>query len=239
MISAMAMRDIEAMAAEGLHISPRDIVRLNALGLRVERASRAAEFVAVPRLAFLGDVSFREPTIGDEEWLAVAGQSYNLDNPETETLVVAACLSTRYADLPDPRDVPAVGRLLKRFRRGSIRRYTRAQLAAALEYALYGNDATAGESAPPREDRPSESEDEREPMPQWAGVLRDGIALRLGTLAELKQLTTSQLYALVQYTIECKHGGKLGDAAKSTPLGDYMRTLESIRNAATEGKSNG
>ena len=239
MISVMAMRDIEAMTAEGLKISPRDIVRLNALGLKVERASRAAEFVAVPRLAFLGDVSFREPTIGDEEWLAVAGQSYNLDNPETETLVVAACLSTRHADLPDPRDVRAVGKLLKRFRKGPVCRYTRAQLAAALEYALYGNDATAGESAPPCEERPRESEDEREPMPQWAGVLRDGIALRLGTLAELKQLTTSQLYALVQYTIECKHGGKLGDAAKSTPLGDYMRTLESVRSAATEGKSNG
>lgn len=239
MISKMAMGDIEAMTAEGLKISPRDIVRLNALGLRVERASRAAEFVAVPRLAFLGDISFREPTIGDEEWLAVAGQSYNLDDPETETLVVAACLSTRCADLPDPRDVPAVGRLLKRFRKGPVRRYTRAQLAAALEYALYGNDATAGESAPPQEAKPRESEDEREPMPQWAGVLRDGVALKLGTLTELKQLTTSQLYALVQYSIECKHGGKLGDAAKSTPLGDYMRTLESIRNAATEGRSNG
>ena len=235
MISAMAMRDVEAMQRDGIAVAPRDIVRLNALGLKVERSARAAEFVAVPRLAFLGDISFREPTIGDEEWLATAGLSYNLDDPETETLVVAACLSTRYAELPDPHDVRAVGKLLKKFRKSAIRRYTRAQLTMALEYALYGNDATAGESAPPREDRPRESEDVREPMPQWAGVLRDGVALKLGTLTELRQLTTSQLYALVQYSIECKHGGKLGDAAKSTPLGDYMRTLEAVRNAAKEG----
>ena len=243
MISAMAMRDIDALRADGIDVSPRDIVRLNALGLRVERSARAAEFVAVPRLAFLGDISFREPMIGDEEWLSIVGLSYNLDDPETETLVLAACLSTRPELLPDPRDRKAVGNLLKRFRRGPVRQYTRAQLSAALEYAMYGNDATSGESAPPREGKPRKSEDEREPMPLWAGVLRDGVALKLGTLKDLKYLTTSQLYALVQYTIECKHGGKLGEAAKSTPLGDYLRTREAIRDAGEkknmEGESNG
>lgn len=239
MISAMAMRDIDALRADGIEVSPRDIVRINALGLKVERAPRAAEFVAVPRLAFLGDTSFREPLIGDEEWLSIVGLSYNLDDPETETLVLAACLSTPPELLPNPRDRKTVGNLLKRFKRGQVQFFTRAQLSAALEYAMYGNDATSGESAPPREARPRESEDVREPMPLWAGVLRDGVALKLGSLEELRQLTTSQLYALVQYAIEIKHGGKLGDAAKSTPLGDYMRTLESIRNAATEGKSNG
>lgn len=227
MISAMAMRDIDALRADGIDVSPRDIVRLNALGLKVERAPRAAEFVAVPRLAFLGDTSFREPTIGDEEWVSIAGQSFNLDDGETETLVLAACLSTPFAELPDPRDRRAVCRLLKRFRKGSVRRYTRAQLDAALEYAMYGNDSTTGESAPPREDRRNESEDVREPVPLWAGALRDGVALRLGTLAELRTLTPSQLYALAQCAVECRHGK--GSATSNTALGEYLRTLDSMR----------
>lgn len=228
MISRMAMTDIETLRAEGLDVSPRDIVRLNALGLKVERAARAAEFVAVPRLAFLGDISFREPTIGDEEWLAIVGQSFNLEDGETETLVLAACLSTPFAELPDPRDRRAVMKLLKRFRKGPARRYTRAQLDAALEYAMYGNDATTGEAAPPKEDEEKEGDEKPEAQPLWVGALRDGIALRLGTAAELRSLTPSQLHALVQYRFELKLG-KPADAAQNTALGEYCRTLDAVR----------
>lgn len=236
MISKLAMGDIEALRADGIDVPPRVVVRLNALGLKVERAARSAEFVAVPRLAFLGDVAFREPTIGDEEWLAVAGLSFDLDDGETETLVLAACLSTPARDLPDPRDRRAVAKLLKRFRKGPVRGYTRAQLAAALEYAMYGDDAATGELPPPRDGK-EEDEARTDPPPFWAGVLRDGMALRLGTPAELRALTASQLHALVQYKIELRTGEKGGGkAAKSTALGDYMRTLEEVRGVLPESK---
>lgn len=229
MISRMAMTDIETLRSEGLDVSPRDVVRLNALGLKVERAARAAEFVAVPRLAFLGDISFREPTIGDEEWLAIAGQSFNLDDCDTETLVLAACLSTPFVELPDPRDRRAVMKLLKRFRRGPVRRYTCAQLVAALEYAMYGDDASTGELPPPRGEEPEKGESAFCRQPLWVGVLRDGIALRLGTAAELRALTASQLHALVQYACELKADGRSKEAARSSALGDYLRTLDEVR----------
>ena len=177
----------------------------------------------------------REPTIGDEEWLAVAGLSFNLEDGETETLVLAACLSTPPAELPDPRDRIAVMRHLKRFRKGRLRRYTRAQLAAALSYAMYGDDTELGELPPPKEGE--RREDEAAPPPCWAGVLRDGIALRLGTPSELRALTASQLYALVQYACEVKAGGRskeAQEAAKNTALGEYCRTLDAVRASADE-----
>lgn len=145
--------------------------------------------------------------------------------------MLAACLSTPCAELPDPRDRRAVMRLLKRFRKGPVRRYTCAQLAAALSYAMYGDDPALGELPPPKEDE-RKGEDEREAPPFWAGVLRDGIALRLGPPSELRALTASQLHALVQYACELKAGGRskeAQEAARSSALGDYLRTLDEVR----------
>ena len=43
MLSKMAIEDLESFAAEGIAPSPQEIIRLNAYGLRVERATDAAE----------------------------------------------------------------------------------------------------------------------------------------------------------------------------------------------------
>ena len=46
-----------------------DAVKMNALGLKIERDANAFEVASVPRCAFLGDSILWEPTIGKRIWL--------------------------------------------------------------------------------------------------------------------------------------------------------------------------
>ena len=47
----------------------QDIIRLNALALEVERMRASFAENELPRVSFLGDAVFHEPTIGSEMWL--------------------------------------------------------------------------------------------------------------------------------------------------------------------------
>lgn len=72
MVSEMAMEDIEQMKREGLEPTPRDIIRLNALALKYERAKSkdvGMSLYQLPRVAFIDSKTwFRQPTIGHEIW---------------------------------------------------------------------------------------------------------------------------------------------------------------------------
>ena len=50
MISKMAMEDIAALRADGIDVPPREVVRLNVLGLRVERGPESPDVFAAPRV---------------------------------------------------------------------------------------------------------------------------------------------------------------------------------------------
>lgn len=69
MTSKLAKSQIELWRKEGLEPTFDDIIRLNDLGLRVERGSDMFSFSAVPRMAFLGDRILREPTVAKRYWL--------------------------------------------------------------------------------------------------------------------------------------------------------------------------
>ena len=63
MTSKIAAEDIESLIAEGCIVHPSDVVRLNALGLRIEKRPDF-RLASLPRVALVGGVLFREPTIG-------------------------------------------------------------------------------------------------------------------------------------------------------------------------------
>ena len=93
MVSEMAMEDVEALRAAGGDVSPRDVVRLNALGLKVERAAHAPDFAAVPRTAELCGLVFREPTIAAEAWMEEACGVFDDEDWQTVLLLRALSLS--------------------------------------------------------------------------------------------------------------------------------------------------
>ena len=54
MISPTAISDIKAAISSGVPLTPEDIIRLNALGLRHDYSKDGAEMRIMPRLAWLG-----------------------------------------------------------------------------------------------------------------------------------------------------------------------------------------
>jgi hypothetical protein len=202
----------------------------------VEYASKAAAFHVLPRVAFLGRIVFHEPTIGDETWLAAAGAHFNLDDTETVALLQAVCLSARDGALPDASDRDAVLTAIREFQARAAR-FTLAQILAAVTYAYVGNDADAGEHAPPNPDEEEQPEpDPCDVSPLLAGVIRDGLALRLGTIPEIMKMRASQVLSAAETALCVEHGPSVFKNKKSKAFGDYMRALDALRGrGATNG----
>lgn len=228
MVSEMAMEDVEALRAAGGDVSPRDAVRLNALGLKVERAAHAPGFYAVPRAAGLCGLVFREPAISAEAWMEEACAVFDDEDWQTVLLLRALSLSKPSADLPDPADAEAVCRALDGLK-ASLAGATVRQLAAAVCYALNGSDAGALErpEPPAREAEGDSGEDEG--APAWAGVLYRGAVMRLGTVEELRRMRESELLSLVLCAEAAEYGEGWKKSRHARALGEYLRTLDAVK----------
>ena len=215
MISRMAMKDIAALREEGLEATPRDVVRLNALGLRVERGRDSSAFYCAPRVAFLGDNVLHEPELGGEMWLRQA--TFLFDGADEQTLFSLRLL---------------VCALLDRLAPSTVR-----QVANAVQWCCDGALPEDGESAPPRE---RGDDDGPEDMPSTFsvefGLFWRGVALRLGSAADLKDMTTSALMVCCDRAEAATPFGKSAKDARNTAHGDYLRTLEQIRESAKQRK---
>ncbi len=226
----MAMEDIAQMRAEGVAVSDRDVIRLNALALRCKKSPDTASSVCLlPRVAFLGDVAIREPSIAAELWLADAGRHFDCSDDSTYMALRAFSVSRDPSDLPDALDLDAVRKAVKAFVRKEIGAYTVRQLDAALEYAINGASDAAGEYPAPDPDK-AESEKPEGDQSFAAGVLCDGVALRLGPMSELARLTESGLGRLIARHLESKGGGK---EEGMQAFMEYERTKDEIRGRNT------
>lgn len=232
MISEMAMEDIEALRADGIEVTPRDVVRLNALGLKVERAERASSDFAMPRVAFLGRIPLREPTIAAELWFDETGHVFDHEDGDTILLLRGFSMSVPFEKLPDPCDRDAVEAALVDFRK-RVAAYTVAQIKAAVMYALVGDDHTNGEHGGRVKDG---CDDGGEYVPLEVGVLRDGIVMRLGSIDELRKFRTSELQALVLYAREVKYGGSSTKGLRADRLAEYLSALEEVKASNLAGQ---
>lgn len=140
MISPTAIADIKAAIASGVQFKPEEIVRLNALGLRYDYSKSGAEMRIMPRVAWLGDVAFREPTIGHEIWMADVASIFDFDDGETRIKVRAFCLATPPLELPSlDEGALELKKIVADFCRKRLSSYTLGQVAAALIFAEYGD----------------------------------------------------------------------------------------------------
>lgn len=197
MISQTAIATLEEFEAKGLHPTPRDVVRLNAIGLKLE-ASRgkhaATSTYLLPRVAAVSEtLSFRQPTIGHEIWMQSVDRFIAPGDYQSMLAVRAFALSRPQSELPDPADPQSVKMAVDAFCR-DCRDLTRDQIYAALNYVMYGCDPTVGESSAKRdEDEPDEdSPDFTECIA--LGVLNEGRAVLWGiTEADMRNMTARQL----------------------------------------------
>lgn len=196
MISEMAMDDIEDMQAAGLKPTPRDIVRLNALGLRIEYASRSGDLYAMPRVAYLGKEVFREPTVAHGMWIDRVLEYVNDVDYSTNLAVKAFALSRMPEELPDATDRKKVIEAINGYCAGDLSKFTRDQIRCAVIFAIHGSSAIEWEyPAPnPYKDEAEEVDTFSDaPSSVYVGVLLECVAIGLGmSLRDYSQLTISQ-----------------------------------------------
>ena len=240
MISETAMEDIARLRADGLEVPPREIVRLNALGLKVERGVDSAELFAAPRVSFVGKVVFHEPTLGAEMWLRQTMDAFDEDDEETFfSLRVLSCLLP-WRELPDPTKPRDVRKAVTAVFR-TLRDITYRQVLNALDWCLHGNAQERGENPPPKEDDKEAARELPERYAPEFGLFYRGVAARVGTAEEIKDLTYSAILHVCERAEQLEtasaFGGADRKAEKNKATGDYFRTLDAIREAAEAAKA--
>lgn len=227
MVSEMAVGDLEEMREAGLSPTVRDIVRLNALGLKCGASEDAAALYALPRVAYLGDIAIREPTLGHGAWIDAALRHCDAGDFMTALIVEAFALSHGLAELPDADDRRRVSREIGAFAKGPLARFTPAQVRCAVHYAKFGADATALEFPAPR---PSckEVEDDAA-LSLGCGVLYETLAVGLGiSVRDAMGLTVSKAKAL-QSAALMRLGVDSAKRVRSLRLGEYFTTRDEMR----------
>lgn len=150
MTSKLAKCEIEKWWGEGLHPTVDDIIKLNALGLKVEKGSEAYNFAACPRVAFLGDWTLFEPTVGKRIWMDTARQLLK-DDYQTQLYFTAWALNCPDDELPKATCTREIIGEVKEFAQKVLISYTDTQMLAAIDYALNGRDPTANEDFTPEQ----------------------------------------------------------------------------------------
>lgn len=227
MVSKLAKEDIEQLIADGLMPSVNDVVKLNALGLAVEKSSTSAEqLFYMPRTAYLGDVVLRQPTLGHEIWLDEVAQIMDMGDEMTNLAVTAyACSVFDSDDLPKPSKKIKIVTELVKFKH-SIRKFTIQQIVAATRYVCDGNDAELYEY-PISQDKGVQLPKEVVSIP--VGILLDGISIGLPiTLGEAKRMTQSKYQFIVKRFMK-SHGMTNDKYSKEDAKGDYFVTLHAIK----------
>lgn len=137
MISRLAKQTVEKWQGEGLKPTFEDVVRLNELGLRIERDSSAFEVASVPRCSFLGDDVLWEPTIGKRIWLEQA-QRLVREDYESQLYLVAFALNCPDRELPDLSSLKELKKAVVKFRDEVLIHFTERQIMTAVDIALRG-----------------------------------------------------------------------------------------------------
>ena len=183
MTSRMAQEDAEQLEEEGIKLTFPEWTRLNAFGLKVERDTQSTDLYSLPRVAIIGEVSFREPTLGSEIWFNEAARLFNMDNPDTYLMLRAYSLSMPQNELPDSNDQQAILDGIKALIE-KLKDKTMTSLADALMYAVEGNKPIDAEpSAKPKGDKSEDNElIDMDNACFEIGVLNNGILYNLGTV---------------------------------------------------------
>lgn len=236
MISETAMEDIAKLRADGIEVPPREVIRLNALGLKLERGADSPECYAAPRVAFVRGVTFNEPTLGAEMWMRRAGDAFNADDEDTLFLLRVMSCVIPWRELPEPTNIRAVrnasNAVLERLRAATYR-----QVLNALDWCIYGNAPEDDEFPPPRQDDEEKTPDElpERYSPEY-GLFYRGVAAKIGTAADLKDLTYSAMLYVCDRAEKLETAGSFNapdkKAAHNKASGDYFRALDAIRAAA-------
>lgn len=222
----MAREDIAHLQAQGITLTPEQIVILNALALRVERGPEAADLVRAPRVAWAGSTPIYEPTIAAERWLDTFGLHWW--HGRSAALCTAwACANCAapgfFIDKTDERRVRA---LIEDWQ--DRLDCTAGQLFTALAYAVDGDDVKPPET-------PSDASFIPPDCP-YQTTISDALAAALGVSADELSGCTRRILAdiLRRWMLNqaALHGGdpsKLEARASTRAYVAYEDYLDTLR----------
>jgi hypothetical protein len=197
MISDLAISEIERLQKSGLKPTVADIIRLNALGLKVEYSQRSGDIYALPRVAYLGEIHFAEPSVGHDIWITEALEHVDRSHYPTFLAVNAYALSRPLESLVDAKDKAAVRLAVDGFLAGPLAPFTFHQIRVAVMYALYGSSQLAKEYPEADDGADEKAIFENAPRAVGAGVIVSTMALSLGlTVQDVMKLTVAQVYEI-------------------------------------------
>lgn len=233
----MAMEDIEDLASQGIVLTPREIVRLNSLGVKAEHNADSYSFYALPRCVFFGsDIVLREPTIGHEIWYDMVSRAFNIEDETTDFCLRAFMMSMDSEELPKWDKLKELTNALKDFMSKKLSGYTLRQIMCAVDYCMYGNDDTFGENPPVQVDN-SNTEGIDENTSIAVGIIRDTQALSLGIpLKDIYKMTRSSLQQIIQKVYQEK-GIDIQKSIKDKVIGEYYCTLDTIKDNHSKEKN--
>lgn len=239
MVSDLAIEDIESIIREGGTVAPRDVIRLNALGLKITD-DPTYELAAMPRVASLEGIVFRQPSIAQDMLLDEATRIYNADKATILALeaYVLAHDDVDWAELRSPKVFAIkVGGWVK----ANLGKVTADQLRRTIDYCLYGVDPDTGEM-------PVLMADERETLKSGIGTDKSwalakflhAASIGIDSVAALRA-TSRQLAAMIEKAYLLNRV-PLSDKDKAATA-EYYMTLDDVRKRAfpqkTEEASNG
>lgn len=188
MRSDYAMGEIARLEKKGYRLTPEDIIRLNGLGLKIERSAKCGTLYEMPRVAYLGQLSFREPTIAHVMWIDRVLTYVNQKNYDTNIAVHAFAMSRDASALPEKENRSDCTKAIEKFVYGDLSVFTFEQVRASIIYALHGADAAACEH--PSGDDKNEDDVLRS---LGTGIMLETLTLGLGmSIRDISTLTVRQ-----------------------------------------------
>lgn len=236
MVSDLFMKDWRAMTAAGVAFTPADVVRLNALAVRVRLSRSPLGRAHARRVVFMDGWEMREPTLGHEMWIERVATYIDLRANRNFQIVYAFALSREWRELPDALKARKVVREVFAFARRRLLGLTDAQLADAVDYAVWGADWKAGEFAPPRAEKERGGEAEERRASPAVGVYLDAVSHRLPlSLDDARRMTASEILEAVNRA-KVRDRAFDFDGAYNEAFAEYVRAREEVRARSSAGE---
>lgn len=226
MVSQLAMEDIQALQNDGCIVPPADVVRLNALGLKIEKRPDF-RLSTLPRVALCEGILFIEPTIEQDIFLDTVTPIFSKD-AGTVLALESYVLTHPDEDWSKKPMFPVLfAAKCSNWIKKNLGKVTATKIQAVVDYCKYGMNPMDGEY-------PVYVTDET--FEKWYGEtgpkspsLRNYLqACTLGISSESALKTTSeQLTAMIERAFLLRDK-KITDEEKEA-VAKYYVTLDSIK----------
>lgn len=229
MVSEIAREDIQALLDEGCIVHPEDVIRLNALGLRLQKRPDF-RFSNLPRVAMCGEVRFQQPTIEQDIFLDNILQLFSKDEG-TMIALEAYVLSHPEKDWSKTKLCPRLFAFkCARWIKKNLGKETAGKVRAALDFVKYGMNPMDGEFPVYVKDDEfdkwyNETGEKSQALRQYTEACACGIA----PYAVLKA-TSPQLAAMIERAWYLNEKDISADEKKASA--EYFATLHHIQEKA-------